>query len=573
MNLETGVIATKPPQQSGAVRLDLTPDYGWNRHEEGDLCLWFKGHVHGTGSGDPVTTLAQKMAAMPPPQWLAHVNALDGHFALVAAVGGMVLAAVDRVGSVPLFYGRDDNGWAMDSQARRLASRLGLEEADPQAALELAMGGQTIGARTLLRGLEVLTAGETALFESAHSEPKRARSYVYLPRPVVSALDDGTWREESRRLADVTMGLFEKMAAGLDGRPVLVPLSAGLDSRLVVCALKELGYGEVKCFSYGRRDNHEAMAARKIADRLGLPWTFVENTPRQQRATFASAECRAFEAATDSLMAVPFHQDFHALWTLKKNGYAPGNAVIVNGQSGDFIAGNHIPPVLFEAASGADETTRWTRIADALIAKHFDLWQCLKTPDNLTRLRAALRADMEDMGAVLGDPENDFAPYEMWECHNRQSKYVMNGQRTYEWFDYEWRLPLWDRAYLDYWAAAPLCAKRQQALYRQMLETQNWGGVWGGEWNFPQTVVPAWMRTLRYAAKLAHAPLGRARWHRFEKQRFDWWMDVTCNYALVPYGRVAGDRRGHRNATSWHAEKYLADKGLVLDGLAPGKAA
>ena len=40
--------------------------------------------------------------------------------------------------------------------------------------------------------------------------------------------------------------------------------------------------------------------------------------------------------------------------------------------------------------------------------------------------------------------------YEILEYENRQCKYVINGQRLYEYFKYEWRLPLWDNLYLDF---------------------------------------------------------------------------------------------------------------------------
>ena len=50
-------------------------------------------------------------------------------------------------------------------------------------------------------------------------------------------------------------------------------------------------------------------------------------------------------------------------------------------------------------------------------------------------------------------------------------------------------------------------------------------------------------------------------------------MDTVCNYAIAPYGRVARDRRGHRNAISWHVEQYLHEKGIDLFGAALESAA
>lgn len=43
-------------------------------------------------------------------------------------------------------------------------------------------------------------------------------------------------------------------------------------------------------------------------------------------------------------------------------------------------------------------------------------------------------------------------------------------------------------------------------------------------------------------------------------------MDLLCNSAIVPYGQVFRDRRGHRHAISWLTEAYLREKGLGLDG-------
>jgi asparagine synthase (glutamine-hydrolysing) len=548
------------------VRCEFDGIPGWRRCWAQGLTLWLKGYLNGGGAEN----LARRLAALPCEEWVQTVAALDGHFALVAAQSDTAFAAVDRIASIPLFYGLDGTAWRVDGNAQRLAAGLGATTVNPDAALALAMSGATIGRATLLEEIEALGAGETVLFASGQ-EPRRQRLYLYMPRP-----DEGVSADEPElrhRLADVTMGIFEKMAASLDGRAVVVPLSAGLDSRLVVCALKELGVENITCFSYGRRGNFEAEGARLVAAKLGYEWIFVEHTPRQQAATFASEECRAFEAFADSLNAIPFHQDLYAVGRLRADGRISHEAVIVNGQSGDYIAGNHIPPSLCAAPEGLSEDARWARITAQLMDKHYDLWKTLRTPGNKTRISRLLRGEMETTGGGLGKPENDFALYEMSEFLNRQVKYVVAGQRSSEWHGYDWRLPLWDNDFLDFWTAVPLAAKAGRRLLRETLAQCNWGGVWGGEWEFPQTITPPWMRPVRLAAKLMHAPLGRARWHRFEKQFFDWVMDEVCNYAVAPYCQVARDRRGHRNATSWHAERYLAGKGLGFDGLPPGGGA
>ena len=556
------VSAVTPPH----VRYELDGIPGWRRCEMQGLTLWLKGYLNGDSAED----LARRLESLPCEEWTQAAAGLDGHFSLVAAQDDTVFAAVDRIASIPVFYGFDGTAWRVDGNARRLAAGLGATRVNPDAGLALAMSGATIGRAMLFDGIEALGAGEAVLFRPGR-EPRRQRTYLYMPHAEESSSADDP--EMRRRLADVTMGIFEKMVASLEGRAVAVPLSAGLDSRLAACALKELGVENVTCFSYGRRGNFEAEGARRVAAKLGYDWIFVEHTPRQQAATFASEECLAFEAFADSLNAIPFHQDFFAVGRLKEEGKIPQEAAIVNGQSGDYIAGNHIPPSLCAVAENLSEEARWARITDTLLDKHYDLWKVLRTPQNESKIARLLREEMEAEGSGLGKPENDFALYEMSEYLNRQVKYVVAGQRSYEWHGYDWRLPLWDNDFLNFWKAAPLAAKAGRRLFRETFAECNWGGVWGGEWGFPQTVTPAWLRPVRFAAKLMHAPLGRARWHRFEKRYFNWAMDEVCNYAVTPYGRVARDRRGHRNAVSWQAEKYLAKKGLGLDGLPLGDAA
>ena len=68
--------------------------------------------------------------------------------------------------------------------------------------------------------------------------------------------------------------------------------------------------------------------------------------------------------------------------------------------------------------------------------------------------------------------------FECLEYLGRQSKYIVNMQRSYEFCNYSWRMPLWSDQMLDFWEGVPRCYKINQNLYKNVVKENNWGGVW-----------------------------------------------------------------------------------------------
>ncbi len=558
MTAQTIALDSRPLCEIG-----IRAEFGWCRHSAGAVTVWLKGNVGIDGAA-----LARQLAApnySPSAETFAKLLLTsEGHFALVAAGAGWAVAAVDWVRSTPLAATRVSDRWCIDDQPERLRLRAGLGRADidPDAALCVAMAGYTIDTGALYRGVELLTPGELMWFEDGRAT--RHRYYIYRPWRVREADPAALERE----LAGCTLEIMQRTFDSLGGRTMLVPLSAGRDSRLIVSAAKHLGYKNVKCFSYGRAGNFEAAASKAIAEKLGFPWTFVPATVASQRSFFASDDYARYLDYSDSGCSVPFVQDMAPLMALKQSGFLPDDAVIVNGNSGDFITGNHILPQLRTIAAGSSEDARWARIIDALIDKHFSLWRVLVTPQRRACIAGLLRASIARAGGTLGDPATDHGLYEYAEFQDRQCRYVITGQRIYEFLGHEWRLPLWDNAYLRFWEGVPLAQKAGQGLYARMLANTNWGGVWRDVPVNRKTIRPLWLVPLRLVAKAAHAPLGAERWHRFERRFFQYWMEATCNAAGVPYGRVWRDKRGARNHIAWFAESYLARHGVGIGELA-----
>ncbi len=548
-------------QTDARCTVDIREEYGWRRASRGAVTLWFKGRIEGHDAAGLAARFAQER---PSAKVIGDLLAgVIGHFAIAASGPGWAFAAADWVRSIPLAIAKIEERWVIDDRPERLRHRAGLGRADidVDAALAIGMAGYTIDDAALYRGIQLLVPGELAFIDNGALE--RHRYYIYRPWQVRPA----SLEVLEAQLKDLTLHAIQRLLDSLGGRTLLIPLSAGRDSRLIASAAKHLGYKDVRCFTYGRAGNFEVTASRSIAERLGYRWTFVPATIGKQRRFFASDDYSRYLDFADSGCSLPFVQDMAPLMELKASGYVPDDAVIVNGNSGDYISGNHVPESMIGQAVGLSDDARWQHIIDALLNKHFSLWRSLATLQNKARIAALLRQSIARAGGALGDPDTDHGLYEYAEFQDRQCRYVITGQRIYEFLGHDWRLPLWDNDFLQFWEGVPLAEKAGQGLYARMLTTANWGGVWQDVPVNRKTVRPLSIIPVRLAAKMLHAPLGRDRWHGFERRYFQYWLDTTCNSACVPYGRARRDTRGARHHIAWLAELYLARHGMALDRL------
>ena len=557
----------KTDHKPGALALAIRQQFGWRKEEAGPLTVWFKGY----GRVQDTARLIEQLSALGSRPGTGDLSRLamwlDGHFALVAQTPDWTLAAVDRVRSIPVAFAKGPEGWIVNGQAGRLREKLGLTTVNDGAALALAMSGYTIDRATLFEGVEQLGPGEFVLFRP-DERPLRHRYYCYRPWRADKPAYDA---EGSRRaLAETTLSIIDAMMKSIGDRILVVPLSAGRDSRLIVSAAHHLGYRNILTFAYGRKGNHEAQASKEIAERLGFKWRFVPTDTKFMRDYFSSSAWGEYCRFADTLQSVPFVQDLPQIQVLKGDGYIPDDAVFANGNSGDFISGNHVIAPIDEVPDGFGAQQRRERIVKTLCSKHFSLWDALRTPENTRTVRGQINASINREGIEFGDPADDYGIYEYAEFQDRQCKYVITGQRIYEFLGHEWRLPLWDNALLDFFEGIPLEGKREQNLFARTLDEENWGGVWKGVPVNRKTIRPGWVRPLRWAAKAVHAPLGREKWHAFEKRYFGYWIEQGSQSAIRPYGDVARDTRGARHGIAWLTEAYLHCHDIPLEARTSG---
>ena len=534
--------AANPGAAPAATGLCPELGRGWRAVEAG---AW-RGFMAGEAQAlDAVLRLLPGDGAVPAPAVLDGLAGLDGFFALALESPGAVVAVVDRSRSYPLFHAGEGDSFRLSNSARTLRQASGLSEADPLAVLEMAMSGYVTGSGTVCRGLFQLQAGEGLVLDRAMGRPQARRYYSYRPEP------DPQAREEDllEALAAATDAVCARTLELAAGRPVWVPLSGGLDSRLLLCKFAEMGCPGLQAFSYGPAANYEARVAREVAGRLGVPWFFVPTSRAQARAWFRSPGRQEYWRFSDGLCSLPFMQDVQVLQELLAAGRMPADAFLVNGQSGDFITGGHLPGSLAQDEGRAD-------LMEYLLHKHFVLWAQLARPENRERIRAkALRLLGLDPDARL-----DASAYERWEWQERQCKYVINGQRAYDFFGLAWDLPLWRAPYYDFWRRVPVRFKLGQGLYKSYLRQYDYKGLFR-EFDPKVWRWPGWTMAVPVVAQAVGLVAGRRGKDRFYKycSYFGHYSDKCAAY---PFREFAAEIARAKNVLSLFARTWIAENGL-----------
>ena len=527
--------------------MGLDPCYHWKSKGKGG----FK--VHWIGDETPVDTVLGRLEShnITPYRSAGEIlSSYPANFAAIIEAPNFVLAFVDTIRSYPIFYFQQPGSLILSNSARWVRAEGDLKTLNSDSVLEFSMAGFVTGRETLYENLFQLQAGELLFFDKRSGQIALERYYRFFPSIV---------REESletcvNQLSEVTNRVFRRVIQRANGAPIWVPLSGGLDSRLVLCKLKEFGYDRLTAFSYGPSGNHEAKAAKYVAEQLSVPWIFVPSRHSESRKFFWSNLRRDYWSFSDGLCSVPNMQDIMPLLALRRQGSLPSDAIVINGQSGDFITGGHIPTSLMEEKAGISE------LLDAVINKHFSLWVHLKRKNNLKQIEEKIAAHLDWAKEIPTWLERMPLLFEYWEWQERQCKYVVNGQRIYEFLGLGWELPLWDVDYLHFWQSVPPGLKFGQKLYRSYLERYDFHGLFK---EFNPTV---WRWP---GATISVVPVARAmqilfgeRYKRLVYKYASYYGHFGYHYAPYGFKYFVTNISKARHAASFFVKTWIDENGI-----------
>ena len=389
-------------------------------------------------------------------------NNSDGNFAIVAYFDSKVWAITDLVRTIPLFWHIKNDSIIISDDVKYLVPDSKIAS-DHDSIIEMLSSGYVTGVNTVYKEVKSIRPGEILICDNSDGIPhiELFRYFTYKADNIREMSRD----DDIQLLDETTKDAFEIILNSLNGAKIVIPLSGGLDSRLIALTLKRLKYDNVLCISYGTEGNKDSVKSFETAKKLGFAWEMIPYSKNQHVEKTLNDKFWEFSEYASNGTAIPHLDDWIALNMFKDKFTHLEDAVFMPGHTGDFISGGHLKYLNYafdEHVESHDEPMR------SIINKHYSLWT------NILKDHSYSSIIYERISDVLEEFEfdnnlNKTQAYESWEWQERQSKYIVNSVRSYEFHGYRWRLPLWSTKFVQFWRETSLNAKYDQSLYKDYL--------------------------------------------------------------------------------------------------------
>ena len=371
----------------------------------------------------------------------------NGQFSVIIKKGNQIYAAVDPLRSIPLFYIKENGTLYISDDGWNLVRKANLCELDQIGTSEFLLSGYTIGNYTLFGKLRQIQAGQYLYYNDDSKEFKLDFYYKHLHGNYFD-LDKSAYFE---RLEKIYKNVFLRLIESVQGRTIVIPLSGGYDSRSIAAMLKKLGYENVICYTYGRPESFEVKASERVSKKLGYKWYFINYSEKSKWDNFVGDENYIFFASNAS--SLPHVQEYIAISELKNKSLVPEDAVFVPGFCGDLLGGSYVP---YEIISGREQLLFKEGIEEYIFHRYFNL-------DNkiaIEHIPIIKKRISEELFKLWSDDIKNILDFdsvaEAFFTNHKVAKFVVNALRPYEYFGYEWRMPLWDKELYEFYYHVPL---------------------------------------------------------------------------------------------------------------------
>ena len=438
----------------GKIELHLTSSE-WLASNEGDLHLWYPGSG-GTRLLNELRSEALDVDAL---------KGIGGHFALVDLRGPEPLLVVDRLRSRALFYRWEDGRWLVTDDPEVFRDRPNFQ-LDRDAAEAFRHLSFVPGNRTLIQNVTAVEAGGSATLGASSAQTR-----IYDPMAFSEERVEDE-EEFSSLFAAALDKAFARMLEDFPDKRFLVPLSGGLDSRLMLTWLKRSGAKDVQAFTYGTAKS-EIATATDIARQMDVPIEVITYDPKTISQAWAQEGSGAFLRDTWMAASLPHVQDWYALRVLKEKGLLDEDTVVVPG---------HVVVGYLPDADLLGKHLSRGEIGEVLAKHHGSLQGAPEDLYHSPVFQESVNNVLDEVGYDGGRASIQSA-LEAWNLKESHAKYTNNSVKAYEHFGAAWAMPFLDREVWNAWFSGGEELTKDRGWYKRFV-TQQFGLSGGARTDF-----------------------------------------------------------------------------------------
>lgn len=363
------------------------------------------------------------------------VSDLNGNFSIIVSSPDKTLLAADRMRMFPIIYFFKNDQIVITDKIDRYQKECPTHFSFNSTTLEqYFFSDYVFGPFTIFEDVFSIQAGEIVTINHFEKTINRQQYFKW----VSNMLNDSFKRnlaDEAHQQEIIFLNVFTRMLKSAPNvNNWIIPLSGGYDSRVIVNYLFKLGIQNVICFSYGMENNIQSDLSRKIAQKLGYEWYFIDYKYWVIQVCGTNL-IDQFSMDVFNGTSVAHLQDFIAVYALKQMGVLENQDIFVPGHALEVLAGNHLDHKM--------KNCKNLHSSLSIIKKHFSNFGY--SDKNRIDVYNHVEGIIENYTVM---PEQ---MAEFFDWQERQTKFIAYSVKVYEFFGFDWRIPEWDLELFEYW--------------------------------------------------------------------------------------------------------------------------
>ena len=380
-----------------------------------------------------------------------HIEDFNGCYQIIVVDFDNLLVQViqDRWGTYPLFYSTINGDFVLSKDYKKLTqpqSKLTIE-----AMAEIVGFGHVMGDKTLIDGIREVKPHHVYQFSFSEAKKVSVQEKSYWQYHL--SFQKADFAQKSKEFADLWSQQMEIICAGMQELPgaALIPLSAGLDSRLLAAEVDRYKIPQYNLTFGSGTDNLEIDTAIEVSRKLDQSIGHYILNINQAGYDNVLNDSHHTNRITNGYFA---EKD---LWFPKK--MKDNLSCVVSGHSGDFMAGSHLK----------SKMKLWKSIDQVIyyMVSFKSTPLCKYLFDNNSDFREIIT---ESLKKELGNPDDLVNAFMRWDLEERQRRYIMRSVIGEEHQDLPLVImPFFDYKMMDFFADLPFSFLLNTELYRDSV--------------------------------------------------------------------------------------------------------